>query len=259
MVVHEWLAVVFFAHLALAALVRPLPVERRLTAGVGSAAAAALVLLVAPRLPSPVRAWMPVLYILAAYYLAGRTFFRPMPGVERWLIDMDRRLLGDPGALYTRWPRALVVLLDTAYIGCFLLVPAGYAILSAAGHGDQADRYWTLVMGAELGAFAALPYLQTRPPWVLERLGEIEGARASVAFMQTATIGANTLPSGHAAGSLAVALGVIETLPVAGAVLLVLALTIALASIVTRAHFVVDVVTGIALALGVWWIVQVIF
>jgi hypothetical protein len=258
MLVHEWLAVVFFGHLAVAAVITPLPIERRLAAGVGSAALAALVLFFAPRLSMPVRAWTPVLYILAAYYLSGRTFMRPAPGVERWLIRIDRHVLGNP-APFAHWPRLLIRLLDAAYIGCFLLVPAGFVILAAAGYGHQADRYWTLVMGAELGAFAALPYLQTRPPWVIERLGEAEGApaRASVVFMQTATTGANTLPSGHAAGSLAVALGVIETLPVAGTLLLVLALAIALASIVTRAHFVVDIVTGIALALGVWWTVRI--
>ena len=32
-----------------------------------------------------------------------------------------------------------------------------------------------MVTSAELGAFGTLPYLQTRPPWVLERLDD--GAR----------------------------------------------------------------------------------
>ena len=110
-------------------------------------------------------------------------------------------------------------------------------------------------MGAELGAFGTLPYLQTRPPWVLERLDD--GARrASVSFMKHATTGANTLPSGHAAGSLAVALAVLETLPVAGNAAPGAAITISVAAVVTRAHFVVDVVTGAALAGAVWWLVR---
>jgi membrane-associated phospholipid phosphatase len=55
-------------------------------------------------------------------------------------------------------------------------------------------------------------------------------------FVRRATIGANTFPSGHTAGSLAVALAVIGTLPWIGGVLLALALTIALACVVGRYH-----------------------
>ncbi len=259
MLVHERLALVFFAHLALAALVRPAPIARRLTAGLGAIVMAAAIVAIARLETSTARDWAPILYVLAGYYLSGRLFFRPMLRVEAWLIEIDRQLLGDHAGSIARWPRGVIGLLDAAYIGCFLLVPAGFVLLVSAGRGDLAERYWTIVVGAELGAFAVLPYLQTRPPWVLERLADVtdgQSPRAAVVFMQHATTHANTLPSGHAAGSLAVALAVIETLPVAGAILLVLALTIAVATIVTRAHFVVDVVTGAALALAVWSVVR---
>jgi membrane-associated phospholipid phosphatase len=192
-------------------------------------------------------------YVLAAYYLSGRTFFAPMPRVEAWLAEIDRRVFGDPRAAFSAWPPAVIRLLDAAYISCFLLVPAGLALLLAAGHADRSGHYWTLVVGAELGAFATLPYLQTRPPWVLERL-DARGPRASVTFMKHTTTGANTLPSGHAAGSLAVALAVIGTLPAEGTILLVMAITISIAAVITRAHFVVDIVTGAALAGAVWWL-----
>ena len=178
-----------------------------------------------------------------------------MPRVESWLAAIDRRVLGDPRAAFARWPPAVIRLLDAAYISCFLLVPAGLALLLAAGHGDRSAHYWTLVIGAELGAFATLPYLQTRPPWVLERL-DTRGPRASVAFMKHATTGANTLPSGHAAGSLAVALAVIQTMPIEGTILLALAIAISVAAVITRAHFVVDIVTGVALAGAVWWLAR---
>jgi undecaprenyl-diphosphatase len=71
-------------------------------------------------------------------------------------------------------------------------------------------------------------------------------------FVRRATIGANTFPSGHTAGSLAVAFAVIVTLPWTGVVLLVLAVSIALACIVGRYHYVIDVMAGAALALAVW-------
>jgi membrane-associated phospholipid phosphatase len=62
----------------------------------------------------------------------------------------------------------------------------------------------------------------------------------------------NTFPSGHAAGSLAVGLAVVGALPWTGAVLLLLAAGIGVGCVVGRYHYVVDVVTGAALALGVW-------
>jgi len=252
MLVHEWLALGFFAHLAVAAVVLRLPRRRRAVAGLGAIAMAAAVVVVA-RLQLPmVRSWAPVAYMLVGYYLAGQTFFRPMPHIEEWLIGIDRTVLGDHRARFAAWPRTAVALLDAAYIGCFLLVPAGLALLLWAGRAELTEQYWTIVLGAELGAFATLPYLQTRPPWVIERLADSQGPRASVLFMKHATTGANTLPSGHAAGSLAVALAVADALPEAGSILIALALAIAVATIVTRAHFVVDVVTGVALAVAIW-------
>lgn len=256
---HEWIAVVFFAHVAVAALVRrQMPPARRAVAAVGAVLAIAGVFSIARTASMSVRDWTPIASILAGYYLSGRTFFAPNPQIEWWLASIDRRLLGDP-PLFSTWPAATVRILDAAYIGCFLLVPAGLGLLFAAGHRDQSEPYWTIVAGAELGAFAALPYLQTRPPWVLERIaeqGQGKRRRPSVVFMQHATTGANTLPSGHAAGSLAVALAVIGTLPAAGLVLMVLAMTIAVGAIVTRGHYVVDIATGFALAGGVWWLVR---
>ena len=178
-----------------------------------------------------------------------------MAGVESWLASVDRRIIGNPSTTFRRLPNGVRRLLDIAYIGCFLIVPAGLVLLMAAGHGDRSEYDWTLVMSAELGAFGTLPYLQTRPPWILERLDD--GARrASVSFMKHATTGANTLPSGHAAGSMAVALAVLDTLPAVGTLLLGVAITISVAAVVTRAHFVVDVVTGAALAGAVWLLVR---
>ena len=54
-------------------------------------------------------------------------------------------------------------------MGCFLLIPAGAVILTWSGHAILVDRYWTMVMGAEFAAFAPLAFIQTRPPWALER------------------------------------------------------------------------------------------
>jgi membrane-associated phospholipid phosphatase len=64
----------------------------------------------------------------------------------------------------------------------------------------------------------------------------------------------NTFPSGHAAASLAVALGVIGAVPWAGTVLLGLALGICVACVVGRYHYLIDVVAGAAVALILWFV-----
>jgi membrane-associated phospholipid phosphatase len=257
----EWIALAFFVHLAVAALIRHLPPSRRLAVWLGALVMGGVVVALSRLDGSVARDWAPGVYLLAGYYLSGRTFVEPMPHVEAWLIAWDWRLLGDPRERFASWPRGIIALFDIAYIGCFLLVPAGYAALAISGRSDLADRYWTMVLGAELAAFAPLPYLQTRPPYALEAAAKQSSAaseRISLTFMKHGTTGANTLPSGHAAGSLAVALAVIEALPALGVILLILALVIAVATIVARAHYIVDVVTGLALAV-VFWIVVVGF
>ena len=71
-------------------------------------------------------------------------------------------------------------------------------------------------------------------------------------WVQHLTIGVNTFPSGHAAGSLAVAFAVIGALPSAGLVLLVLAVAICVACVVGRYHYAIDVGAGAAVALALW-------
>jgi membrane-associated phospholipid phosphatase len=171
------------------------------------------------------------------------------------MIEWDRRLLGDPAARFVAWPRPLVAGLELCYMGCFLLIPAGAAILVIAGHGILMDRYWTMVMAAEFAAFAPLAFIQTRPPWAMERKPELADPaihRLAAQMVQHLSHRVNTFPSGHAAGSLAVALAVIGAMPWIGILLLALATAICVACVVGRYHYVVDVGAGAAVALAVW-------
>jgi membrane-associated phospholipid phosphatase len=251
-------SVVYFAAMTIAAWLRPLPASRRIQIsmlGVVMCAAFPALAGTAPVL----RDWLsPALAILAGYYLSGLFFVRPTPWFEAWLVEWDRRVLGDPAAGFAHWPRFVLAYLDVLYIGCFLLVPAGFAVLALAGRAADANHYWTMVIAAELGSFLPLAVLQSRPPWMIERKAvrpDRTVHRAASIMVEHVTIRANTFPSGHVAGSLAVALAVIGVMPGAGLVFLVLAASIAVACVVGRYHYIIDVVAGIALTLAIWAVV----
>ena len=251
----EWIACGYFGYLVVACWLPRLSTARRaFVIGAAAFAAAVVVAIARSRIPW-LRDWAPPAYILAGYYLSGHLFAAPSVATESWLIGWDRRLLGDPAARFVAWPRALVACLEIFYMGCFLLIPAGAALLLLAGHAILMDRYWTMVMGAEFAAFAPLAFIQTRPPWALERKPELTDPvihRLAAQMVQHVSHRVNTFPSGHAAGSLAVALAVIGTLPWPGALLMVLAAAICVACVVGRYHYVIDVVAGAAVAVAMW-------
>ena len=249
----EWVSVVYFGTLSVVALVRPLPAARRAAIGGVGAVMCAAILWLASLAGDGLRGTAPLVVILVGYYVSGAFALDPSVGFERWLLSWDRRLFGDPTVRFVHWPRALLAPLEIIYVGCFLLVPAGLLVLRTAGAAPiLIDRYWTMVMAAEFGSFVSLAVVYARPPWALAQRAALPDRavhRAAAAFVERLTIRANTFPSGHAAGSLAVALGVIGPLPVAGLVLLALAAAICAAAVVGRYHYAIDVFAGIVLAL----------
>jgi membrane-associated phospholipid phosphatase len=248
----EWIAAVYFIYLAAAAWLVRVSMRRR-WALLATAAAALLVIRAgAIGVLVPIRDWLPLAYILGGYYASAALFVEPSPPLEAWLLGWDRRLLGDPATRFARWPRLPLAYLDIVYTFCFVLVPAGCLLLVVAGRSDAVDRYWTIVVGAELGSFAPLAFIQTRPPWVVERkamLSDRAVHRMASRMVRYITIRVNTFPSGHVAASLAVALAVIGPLPVVGAILMVLAVSIAVACVVGRYHYIADAIAGAALAI----------
>ena len=256
----EWIAFGYFLYLAVVCWLRPLPRARRLlVTGVSLAVAAVIRLLAAA--PVSIRDWTPLLYVTVGYYWTGRLFAGPSEKLESWLMSWDHRLLGDPTRRFTHWPGWFVAYLDIVYIFCFLLLPGGFAALAATGHSMQANHYWTMVLAADLGAFASLSVFQTRPPWALEEpaaLADTRVRRLAASMVRHATIGVNTFPSGHVAVSFAAALAVLGAMPLTGGVLLVLAVSVSLACIVGRYHYVVDVIAGAVLAACVWAIVTLL-
>ncbi len=250
----EWIPLLYFIYLALVSWLRPVPLARRAAITSISAATIAIVWLIADHAPAVVRDWAPFLYVSIAYYLTGYLFVEPSTTLEAWLLKWDHRWLGDPTTRFAKWPWWLIAYLDIIYMLCAVLLPAGYAALAFSGHSFRANRYWTMVLAADLAAFAPLSVFQTRPPWALERPPVLaaSGVHRFISYVvRNATTGVNTFPSGHVAVTIAVALGVISSLPLVGTLLLVCAASIAVACVVGRYHYTVDVLAGAAVGLMV--------
>ena len=251
----EWVAFSYFLYLAAVCWLRPLPIARRLSVTGLSLPLAGIIVGVAIRGSMVVRDWMPFVYVSFGYYVTGWLYVRPSVALEAWLLEWDHRLLGDPTRRFAHWPGWLVGYLDVVYMCLFLLLPGGFAALVLQGHAAEANHYWTMVLAADLGAFAPLSIFQTRPPWALEAPAVLAGGpvrRLAAKMVRNATIRVNTFPSGHAAVSFAIAMAVMRTMPVTGFVLLALAMSVSIACVVGRYHYSVDVLAGVLLAAAVW-------
>ena len=154
--------------------------------------------------------------------------------------------------------RFVLDLLELAYLSVYVLVPAGFALLYFSGIPFDVDRFWTVVVAAELACYGMLPWIQTRPPRAIEAGAPAAASvlrQANLLVLSRGSIQVNTFPSGHAAGSVATALAVADVLPAAGAVFGIWALAIVIGSVVGRYHYVADSVLGAAVAIVVWLIV----
>jgi membrane-associated phospholipid phosphatase len=205
---------------------------------------------------------IPSLVLLGGYKMSGLLFVRVDAAVETWLRNSDDRWLWRTGILagFERAPVWVREFFELSYLLVYAALPAGAIVLLAAGHRPGAGRYWTVVLLAEFACYAVLPWVQTRPPMLLENrpaATAIHGPmwRVNKAIAARGSIHANTIPSGHAAGALACALAISDALPAAGAGFAALAVCIAAASVLGRYHYLADAVLGFVVAIAAWMIV----
>jgi membrane-associated phospholipid phosphatase len=197
---------------------------------------------------------IPALILLGGYWLSGLLFVRPEARIERWLQSVDDAALRRVLDWYRHAPRVVTEYFELSYLLVYLAVPAGATTLALAGHADQVGRFWTVVLLAEFACYGMLPWIQTRPPRLLEAALAPPHTHSvwhlNHRIVDRASIQANTIPSGHAAGALATALAVGSTMPMAGAVFLILAISIAVATVLGRYHYAVDTVLGALVAIA---------
>ena len=252
-----WLlaSVIFFTYLSAVALVAPrLRARARLIVLAGSGAGLTICAVAHFTAASPVlHGWVyPPALLLLGYWTSGVLFHTPMTHLERTLCALDQAVNVD-GAMRAT-PPWLRELLELAYAGVYLLVPAVLIVHLTTSQSPDADRFWGIVLATDFICFGTLPWMQTRPP---RSLAGIEPWRArfrpvNLHMLSKGSIQANTFPSGHAAEAAAAALLVIGAPWPIVVFVAVAAVMVTAGAVLGRYHYAADAIAGWAVAATVW-------
>jgi hypothetical protein len=254
---YDVVSVVYFLFLALLAWSRP--VNPRARWGVTALAAFVLVAVsltaaMPSRTSTSLHDWVPVALLVLGYWAPGGLVTGPHVRFERWLRTVDERLFASSsGNRLLHLPAPVNALLEASYATVYPLVPVSIGLILAAGAYSEVERFWTTVLGAEYVCYGLLPVLPTRPPRALQhdpKASVTSAGRLNLWVLDRFSNRWNTFPSGHVAGSMACGLAVTPVLPVAGAILIGVAVLIAVASVVRRYHYAADAVAGAGVALA---------
>lgn len=196
--------------------------------------------------------WLPLLLLLVGYWASGTLWIGPDPRVERLLAAFDRAL--DVPRLAARLPRVACELLEVSYVGIYALIPI--ALLLHVRYAPDADpgRFWTVVLATDYICFAMLPWIQTRPPRALETDVPCRSSvrRLNLGLLERTSIGVNTVPSGHAAEAMAIALLLMNAPAPVASLGLAGALFVSAGAVSGRYHYLLDVLAGWAVAVVVF-------
>lgn len=284
--VAEKLAIGFFGYTTIAALVFPLELPQRLAlVGLNLLACVVVVLLsrygVKERSPflAIVRDWLPCILILVAYRESG-LFFRPDPAnrLDQLFVRWDDALLKNPWVLglLTALSPWLQRYLELAYLFCYPSVPLALGSLylarrlapgvspasAPAGRDATERRYrlainqlWTAALLAAFSCFVLFPFFPLTPP--RELFHDLPGPHVAPLLrgvnhwvLGRYAVGASLFPSAHVATVTAVALVIRTYLPRAGIVFLIVAGSIALATVYGRYHYAADALAGVLVGLA---------
>jgi membrane-associated phospholipid phosphatase len=245
------------------------PKRQRQVAGLGLLGAALIAATQALSLHLPATAkvvgdWLPGLLMLVVYWQAGRFFGTPLgtpndtfnDKLQAWLVEFDRRRLGtllDHWA--ARWSTTWIgSYFELAYLFCYALIPCGVGVLYWAHQRSAIDQYWATVLPASYLCYGLVPFAQTLPPRLLPGAGNAPSARQPIRtlnlfILRHASIHLNTFPSAHVAATVGASLVLLQWVPAAGVLFLLIALSIAAGAVLGRYHYALDVILGALLPL----------
>jgi membrane-associated phospholipid phosphatase len=273
----------FLAYAEVASLLVPLANAQRAELLAINTAAAGIILLLARRTRSPgevreskpssrlsaalgtMRDWLPCSLIILAYRESA-LFSAPQPLhplnqiFERW----DLTLLGNSWVASIRTAASpwLNGYLEFAYLLCYPIVPLGFAVIYSLSRpldshmADRTlDRFWTGVLLALLSCYTLFAFFPLVTPRLLFHDFPLLESHLTIRSLNLWLLGqfaggGGVFPSGHVAGATAVALSVWKESPRWGAIFVIIAASIAIATVLERYHYTADAIAGIFIAVA---------
>ena len=277
--VPEKLLLGFLIYLTLAAFLFPLDGRARLAVVALNALAGSVIVTLSPpvagdparsRFLSVVRDWIPSILILVAYRESG-LFFTPDPThrFDYLFIRLDALILKNPRAIHALessapWRQHY---LEFSYFLCYPIVPLGLASLylvqqrpllaapattphqDSRSYGPAMEHFWTAVLLASFTCYLLFPLVPLAPP--RELFNDVPGPRVAPLLrgmnhwlLGKYAVGASLFPSAHVAATTAMALVIHRYLPRFGWLFVVVAVSIALATVYGRYHYAADALAG---------------
>ena len=248
MAAYESVALAYFVGLSLVAWRGPVPLQRRLIVSVMALAIVGVIAAVAELGSSVLRGWAPHAYLVVGYWLPAMLTSQPVVATrfERWLVRSDSHV--------RRWlpavPAPLRPFTEVAYLLCYPMIPAAFAMVWTRGVPSDVTRFWVAVLLSGYACYICLPWLVSRPPRLLEgasvSVDPLAGINGHV--LGRVSHGLNTFPSGHVAVSCAASAMLAAVSPAAAVGFGIVAALIAVGAAAGRYHYAVDVLFGFAVA-----------
>jgi len=262
----SWIQAAFVVLLAAIAWLRPMERKRPVTIDVLAAVAIAAIVFARysshwlnPVAASALRDWLPVVLLLFPYWQVGQFFTGADPAAEEQLARFDRmffRILGIKPAKTSIRP-AMGLYLELAYLMVYPLIPLGMATLYVLNARQFVNYYWIVVLLATYLCFASTLFVRAMPPRALEsyekfRMPPSKLGALNRVILRHGSIQAITFPSAHVASATAAGLVLLRVEPWAGLIFLLIAVSIALATVVGGYHYAADALVASLVALVVF-------
>lgn len=250
-----WIQVVFVSFLAAIAWLRPLSRSRQLKVSLLALIAIVAIVLeyfsrnwLTPPAYSTLRDWLPAALLLIPYWQVGQFFTGSDPDKERWLAEFDRRFFQtlriEPAKISIG--TVFASYLELSYVLVYPLIPLGLLVLDLTGMQQYINYYWIVVLPATYICFGITPFVQAMPPRSLANYEKFNMPLSPVRKMNSfilrrGSIQAITFPSAHVGSAAASALVLLRIEPLFGLIFLVIALSIAVSTVVGGYHYAADV------------------
>lgn len=206
---------------------------------------------------SVVRDWLPAVLMPMVYWQSGWFSGRVNMSFQQCLQQLDRKLLSGWMAILARPSyRWIVILLELAYLSCYVLVPMGLAVLYFAGLQRYADDYWFVTLLSTYPCYAFTAFVPTNPPRTFEvksdetATGQIR--QFNMWIVRWFSIQLNTFPSAHVTATLGSSLALLYFVPTIGLPFVLASIGIALGAVFGRYHYAADVLVAALLTIVVF-------